>query len=76
MVSVSGCAREPGACRPVHLQEEGAERGIRWRTSPFDFQRLGENGVMADGKAFKVPLGSGGRCEGWASRPQKEPIPG
>jgi hypothetical protein len=35
--------------------EEVAEQGIRWRSPQLKAQRLGEHGVVADGKTFQIP---------------------
>jgi hypothetical protein len=39
----------------VHLLEEVAERGIRWWPPQLHVQRLGEHGVVANGKALQIP---------------------
>ena len=39
----------------VDLLEEVAERGIRWRPPQLHAQRLGERGVVADGKPLQIP---------------------
>ncbi len=41
--------------RHIHLQEEVAERGIRWRSPQIKAQRLGENDVVPAGKTFQIP---------------------
>ncbi len=41
--------------RHIHLLEEVAERGIRWRPPQLLAQRLGGHGVVADGKALQIP---------------------
>jgi hypothetical protein len=39
----------------VHLLEEVAERGVRWRPPQLQAQRLGEHGVVADGESLQIP---------------------
>lgn len=41
--------------RYIHLVEEIAERGIRWRPPQLHAQRLGERGVVADSKPLQIP---------------------
>jgi hypothetical protein len=37
----------------VHLVEEVTKRGIRWRPPQLHTRRLGEHGVVADGKTLQ-----------------------
>jgi len=39
----------------VLLVEEVTKRGIRWRPPQLHAQRLGEHGVVANGKALQIP---------------------
>lgn len=41
--------------RHVHLVEEVTKRGIRWRPPQLHAQRLGEHGMVANGKALQIP---------------------
>jgi len=42
-------------CRHVHLVEEVAERGIRWRPTQLQAECLGEHAVVADGETLQIP---------------------
>lgn len=41
--------------RHVHLVEEVTKRGIRWRQPQLHARRLGEHGVVVNGKALQIP---------------------